>query len=185
MKILPLVIAPDPLLKQVSKLVEKVDDELRALMDDMVQTMYAEAGLGLAAVQVGVLKRVLVMDVDYETDDHGHHHHDHHGCGGVHVKNTNPLYLVNPQILEKSSEQASYNEGCLSFPGARAEVIRPAEVRVKFLDYNGKEQIMEASGILATCVQHEIDHLNGITFVDHISKLKRDIVLNKMKKIQK
>lgn len=184
MKILPLVIAPDPLLKQVSKPVEKVDDALRSFMDDMLQTMYAEAGLGLAAVQVGVLKRILVMDVDYDTDDHGHHHHDHHGCSGVHVKNTNPLFLVNPEIIEKSADLSSYNEGCLSFPGARAEVIRPTEVTVKFLDYNGKEQIMDMSGILATCVQHEIDHLNGIVFVDHISKLKRDMVLNKMKKIK-
>jgi peptide deformylase len=184
MKILPLVIAPDPLLKQVSKPVEKVDDKLRAFMDDMLQTMYAEAGLGLAAVQVGVLKRILVMDVDYETDDHAHHH-DHGSCGGVHVTNTNPLFLVNPEIIEKSDEESSYNEGCLSFPGARAEVIRPAEVTVKFLDYHGQEKTMVMDGILATCVQHEIDHLNGVTFVDHISKLKRDVVLNKMKKLKR
>ncbi len=184
MKILPLIIAPDPLLKQVSQKVEKVDDELRALMDDMVQTMYAENGLGLAAVQVGVLKRILVMDIDYEIDEH-HHHHDHNGCSGVHVKNTNPLYLVNPEIVEKSIDLSSYNEGCLSFPGARAEVIRPAEVQIKFIDYHGKEQIMQMSGILATCVQHEIDHLNGVTFVDHISKLKREVILNKVKKLKK
>lgn len=183
MKILPLVIAPEPLLKQVSKPVEKVDDKLREFMDDMLQTMYAEAGLGLAAVQVGVLKRILVMDVDYETDDH--HHHDHHGCSGVHVKNTNPLFLINPEIVEKSEELSSYNEGCLSFPGARADVIRPAEVLVKYIDYHGEQKTMLMEGILATCVQHEIDHLNGVTFIDHISKLKREVVLNKMKKLKR
>ncbi len=184
MKVLPLIIAPNPLLKQVSKPVEKVDDALRSLMQDMLQTMYSESGLGLAAVQVGVLKRVLVMDVDYETDDHGHHHHDHHGCGGVHVKNTNPLFLVNPEIVKLSSELNSYNEGCLSFPNARSEVTRPAKVTVKFLNYHGEEEIIEMDDILATCVQHEIDHLNGISFVDHISKLKREVILNKMKKFK-
>lgn len=182
-KILPLVIAPDPLLKQVSKPVEKVDDALRALMDDMLQTMYSEAGLGLAAVQIGVLKRVLVMDINYEEQDH--RHHDHGSCGGVHVVNTNPLYLVNPEILEESKEESVYNEGCLSFPGARSEVTRPKKVKVKYLDYHGREQIKEMDEILATCVQHEIDHLNGITFVDHISKLKRELILKKMLKFHK
>ncbi len=182
-KILPLVIAPDPLLKQVSKPVEKVDDALRAFMDDMLQTMYAESGLGLAAVQVGVLKRVLVMDIDYEEDRN--HHHDHSGCGGVHVKNTNPLYLINPEIIEESKQISVYNEGCLSFPNARAEVSRPKIVKVKYLDYNGVEQVKEMDEILATCVQHEIDHLNGITFVDHISKLKRELILKKMNKFHK
>ena len=125
------------------------------------------------------------MDVDYEVEKHNHHHHDHHGCNGVHVKNTNPLYFVNPEIIETSPEMSSYNEGCLSFPGARAEVIRPESVRVKFLDYYGKEQVMVLDDIMATCIQHEIDHLNGVTFVDHISKLKRDMILNKMKKLKK
>lgn len=184
MKILPLVIAPDPLLKQISKPVEKVDDELRAFMNDMVATMYSESGIGLAAVQVGVLKRIVVIDVDYEQEDH-HYHHDHGSCGGVHVKNENPMFLINPEIIEVSKELSSYNEGCLSFPGARSEVIRPREVKVKFLDYHGQEQIMEMDEILATCVQHEIDHLNGVTFVDHISKLKREVILNKMRKIKK
>jgi len=183
MAVLPLVYALNPLLKKISKPVEKVDDDLRKFMDDMLHTMYAEQGLGLASVQVGVLKRVLVMDVDYEPEEHHHHHHDHGSCGGVHVKNTNPLYFVNPEILEKSEELSSYNEGCLSFPDARAEVVRPQEVRVKFLDYHGKEQVMNLDGILATCVQHEIDHLNGVTFVDHISRLKRDVILKKMKKL--
>lgn len=184
MKILPLVIAPDPLLKQVSKPVEKVDDALRAFMNDMVATMYSEAGIGLAAVQVGVLKRIVVMDVDYEVEDHHHHHHGEE-CGGVHVKNENPLFLVNPEIIESSEETNIYNEGCLSFPGARSEVERPSTVKVKFLDYHGQEQILEMDEILATCVQHEIDHLNGVTFVDHISKLKREVILNKMRKLKK
>lgn len=182
MNILPLVIAPDPLLKKISKPVEKVDDNLRKLMDDMVQTMYVEGGIGLAAVQVGVLKRVLVMDLEYDVEEH--HHHDHGSCNGVHVKNTNPIYFINPEILTKSEELSSFNEGCLSFPNARAEVVRPKQVKVKFLDYNGKEQVKEMDDIMATCIQHEIDHLNGITFVDHISKLKRDVILKKMKKIR-
>ncbi len=183
MKILPLVIAPDPLLKQISKPVDNIDASLQQFMKDMVNTMYAEGGIGLAAVQVGVLKRILVMDVDYEPEDHNHHDHSH--CGGIHVKNTNPRYFVNPQIIKFSNDKSSFNEGCLSFPGARSEVIRPESVTVKYLDFNGKEQVEEMNGILATCIQHEMDHLNGITFVDHISKLKRDMILNKMKKIRK
>jgi peptide deformylase len=184
MKILPLVIAPDPLLKQVSKPVEKVDDALRQFMKDMVTTMYSEHGIGLAAVQVGVLKRVLVMDLEYEYLDH-HHHNGHHDCDGNHVKNTNPRFFVNPEIIEFSKEESSYNEGCLSFPGARSEVIRPESVTVKYLDFNGNQKVEKMEGLMATCIQHEIDHLNGITFVDHISRLKRDVILNKMKKLKK
>ncbi len=183
MKILPLVIAPDPLLKEISQPVVKIDVELQQLMKNMVTTMYSEKGIGLAAVQVGVLKRILVMDLDYEFDDHDHHH-DHGSCGGIHVNNTNPQYFINPEIIEFSKELSSYNEGCLSFPGSRSEVVRPKEVKIKFLDFNGNEKIQEMDGLLATCIQHEIDHLNGITFVDHISKLKRDMILNKMKKLK-
>lgn len=182
MTILPLVIAPDSLLQTKSKPVEKVDDAVRQLMDNMLQTMYAQGGIGLAAVQVGHLKRILVMDVDYDIDDTPH---DHHHCGGVHVKNTKPIYMANPVIEEESDEMHSYKEGCLSFPGARADVIRPQLVRVRFLDYNGKEQVMNMDGIKATCVQHEIDHLNGVTFVDHISKLKRDVILKKVRKYKR
>ena len=180
MKILPLVIAPNPLLKQISKPVEKVDDALRQFMNDMVSTMYAEHGIGLAAVQVGVLKRVVVIDIEYEIDDH--HHHDHGSCGGIHVKNNAPRFFINPEILELSKESSSYNEGCLSFPDARSEVVRPKIVKVKYLDENGKECVEEMYGILATCIQHEIDHLNGITFVDHISKLKREMIIKKIQK---
>jgi peptide deformylase len=185
MKILPLIIAPDPILKKISKPVEKIDDALREFMENMVSTMYSEKGVGLAAVQVGVLKRIVVIDVDYEIEDHHHHHHDHGSCGGIHVENTNPRFFINPEIIESSKECAPYNEGCLSFPGARSEVIRPQIVKVKYLDENGKENIEEMDGLLATCIQHEIDHLNGITFVDHISKIKREMILNKMKKLKK
>jgi peptide deformylase len=183
MKILPLVIAPDPLLKQVSKPVEKVDDNLRQFMKDMLNTMYYEKGVGLAAVQVGVLKRVLVMDVDYETEEHNHH--DHHDCSGIHVQNTNPRYFINPEIIELSSDNSAFNEGCLSFPDARSEVTRPKKVKIKFLDEKGQEKLEEMTGLAATCIQHEIDHLNGITFVDHISKLKRDMIIKKMQKFKK
>jgi peptide deformylase len=184
MTVLPIVIAPDPFLKKVSKPVEKIDDDLRKFMDDMLHTMYSENGLGLAAVQVGVLKRVVVMDVNYEVEEHQHHQHDHRGCDGVHVKNTNPIYFINPEIVKASEDLSDYNEGCLSFPDMRAMVTRPEGVMVKFIDYNGKEQTMNLHGIMATCIQHEIDHLNGVTFVDHISRLKRDVILKKMKKLQ-
>lgn len=182
-KILPLIYSPDPLLKEISKEVEKVDDEIRKLMDDMLQTMYAEKGIGLAAVQVGVLKRILIMDVDYEEDENIDH--DHRKCCGIKVKNSNPLYLVNPQIVEFSQEKTSFNEGCLSFPEAHAQIIRNKKVKVKYLDYQGNQQIQEMDGILAICVQHEIDHLNGITFVDHISRIKREMIIKKMIKLQK
>jgi peptide deformylase len=183
MNILPLVIAPDSILKQISKPVVKVDEALKQFMKDMVSTMYYQEGIGLAAVQVGELKRVLVIDIDYEIDDHQHHNHDE--CGGIHVKNTNPRYFVNPEIIEFSKESSSYSEGCLSFPGARSEVVRPKKVMVKYLDFNGNEKLEEMDGIIATCIQHELDHLNGITFVDHISKLKRDMILSKMSKLKK
>jgi peptide deformylase len=185
MTVLPLVLAPNPILKQVSKSVEKIDEDLRQTMKNMINTMYAEQGVGLAAVQVGILKRVLVIDVDYEIEDHDHQYHDHHECDGIHVKNTNPRFFVNPEIIESSSESAVYNEGCLSFPKMRSDVTRPQKVKVKYLDFDGKEQIEEMTGLLATCIQHEIDHLNGIVFVDHISKLKRELILNKMKKLRK
>ncbi len=185
MTTLPLVIAPDPLLKEVSKPVEKVDDALRQFMKDMVDTMYAEHGVGLAAVQVGQLKRILVMDVDYKIE------HDDccsdNGCDSnkIEVQNPNPRYLVNPEIIESSKDSSKYKEGCLSFPGASSDVTRPKTVTVKYLDFEGKEQVEKMTGLLATCVQHEIDHLNGITFVDHISRLKRDVILKKMNKLKR
>ncbi len=164
MTILPLVIAPDPRLKQRSKSVEAVDDEVRTLMDDMLETMYARNGLGLAAVQVGVHKRVIVMDVEQRE--------------GV----KNPLFLANPVIVTASDEHSLYNEGCLSFPGQFSDVERPATVTVRYLDYHNTMRTLTAEGLLATCIQHEIDHINGVVFVDHISFMKRDIIMRKLKK---
>ena len=182
MTILPIITFPNPLLKEKSLPVKVVDDELRKLMNDMLQTMYNEKGIGLAAVQVGVLKRVLVMDAEYETDecdgDHDHHHHHHE------ITNQKPMFLVNPEIISCSKETKIYYEGCLSFPEMRADVLRPDKVTVKYLDYKGEEKFLEAEGLLATCVQHEIDHINGITFVDHISRLKREMIIKKLKKLQ-
>ncbi len=181
MKTLPLIIAPNPLLKKISNPVLEIDDELREFMKSMVNTMYKESGIGLAGVQVGLLKRVLVMDVDYEINEDGHHHHND-DCSGIHVKNTNPQYFINPEIVESSKGESIFNEGCLSFPGARAEVTRPESIKLKYLDLKGEKQVKEFSGISATCLQHEIDHLNGITFVDKISPLKREMILKRIKK---
>lgn len=186
MTILPIINFPNSILKKTSEPVANVDDSLRKLMQDMLKTMYSEKGVGLAAVQVGVLKRVIVMDVEYSIEEdecdgdhgHGHHHHHHHEISGQ-----NPMFLVNPEIITCSKEKSVYFEGCLSFPEMRADVTRPEKVKVKYLDYNGNEQILEAEGLLATCVQHEIDHLNGVTFIDHISKLKQEVIIKKLKKL--
>ncbi len=177
MAVLPLVIAPDPRLKTVSKPVDAVDDELRAFMDDMLETMYAMNGIGLAAIQVGVAKRILVMDIGYGSERYEQQEDAE--------PERNPLFLINPEILEESEEDNTYEEGCLSFPGQYAKVTRPKRVTVKYLDYDGNEQVMECDELLSTCLQHEMDHLNGIVFVDHISKMKRDMILRKLKKQQK
>lgn len=169
MALLPIIIAPDPLLKQVSKPVEKVDAELCTFMDSMLETMYNAHGIGLAAVQVGVLKRIIVVDVDHRDDG----------------KPNNPLKLINPEIISHSDDEQPYKEGCLSFPKQYSEVVRPTEVTVRYLDEHGKQQELKASGLLATCIQHEIDHTNGIVFVDHISKLKRDMIVKKLQKQKK
>jgi peptide deformylase len=190
-RILPLVYSPDPLLKEISKPVEKFDQELKDLIANMILTMYAHEGIGLAGVQVGVLKRVLVMDLDYEEDEdakfnHSNNHHDHqHGCNHVFVKNNNPKSFINPEIIESSSDTTGYKEGCLSFPEARSEVIRPKKVIVKYFDENGNEKLETMEGLMSVCIQHEIDHLNGVTFVDRISKVKREMIIKKMKKFYK
>ena len=174
MAILPIVTAPDPRLKQKSEPVAKVDDEIRQLMDDMFETMNASEGIGLSAVQVGVLKRVLVMDLGggssrYEgTSDH-----------------SEPYFMANPEVIDKSEEENTYEEGCLSFPGQYADVVRPKRITIKDLDYDGHEQMLEADELLSTCVQHEIDHLDGIVFVDYISTVKRDMIMRKLKKMKK
>jgi peptide deformylase len=167
MSIRPVITAPDPRLRQVSKPVEKVDDELRALMDDMLETMYDAPGIGLAAIQVGVPLRVIVMDLAGEDAE------------------PEPRYFINPEILDPSEETSVYEEGCLSVPEYYDEVERPARCRVKYLDYNGKEQVLDAEGLLATCIQHEIDHLEGVLFIDHLSRLKRERILKKLKKEQR
>ena len=167
MTIRPILTAPDPRLRQVSKPVDAVDDELRALMDDMLETMYDAPGIGLAAIQIGVPKRVIVMDLAGEDEE------------------PDPRYYVNPEILDPSEDTNLYEEGCLSVPEFFDEVERPARCRVKFLDYNGDEQVIDADGMLATCIQHEMDHLEGVLFIDHLSRLKRERILKKLKKEQR
>ncbi len=162
-----IVIEPDPILRKKSQIIDKVDDELRGLMDDMLKTMYDAPGIGLAAVQIGILKRLIVIDISKGEDQ------------------KNPLYLVNPKIFFKSEKKSIYEEGCLSLPGHFAEIERPAECHLKYLDYSGKEKTLKASGLLATCIQHEIDHLDGILFIDYLSKLKKDMIIKKLKKFKK
>ncbi|HEY2069282.1 MAG TPA: peptide deformylase [Rhizomicrobium sp.] len=167
MSIRPILTAPDPRLKAISEPVGKVDDEIRWLIDDLVESMYAADGIGLAAVQVGVPKRVLVMDIDQRDGK------------------KNPLAFINPEILWASDELATFQEGCLSVPEIWEDVDRPARVRVGYLDRDGAKQEVEADGIFATCLQHEMDHLNGVLFLDHLSKLKRSIVMRKLTKAKR
>ncbi len=167
MTIKPLVLLPDPILREPSRPVERVDDELRRLADDMLETMYDAPGIGLAAIQIGEPIRMLVMDVAKEDED------------------KRPFVVINPQIVATGDEVSTYEEGCLSIPDYYAEVERPASVTVTYLDREGAERTLTADGMLATCVQHEIDHLNGVLFIDHISKLKRDMVIKKFTKLAK
>ena len=167
MALLPILTAPDPRLKKQSLPVDVVDAGIRQLMDDMLETMYAAPGIGLAAPQVGALKRVIVLDIDREETK------------------TGPLFMANPEIVEASDEDVTYEEGCLSVPEHYSDVARPATVRVRYLDRDGKTQELACEGLLATCVQHEIDHLDGILFIDHISSLKRNMILRKLLKARK
>ena len=178
MAILDLVVYPDPRLKKVSEKVEpKKIKSMQPFMDDMLETMYEYKGLGLAAVQVGVLKRILIMDIAQ-----GSIRYD-----GTHDPDaiSDPLFIINPELTYASEELYVFEEGCLSFPAQFAEVKRSAKVRVKFLDYYGAEKEMEFEKLAAVCVQHEIDHLNGIVFIEHVSKIKKDVIERKMKKIKK
>lgn len=179
MALLPLVIAPDPRLKKISKAVkpEEINDDLRKFMDDMLDTMYDNLGLGLAAVQVGVLKRILVLDIAQGSVRYDGSHDPEAA--------PDPLFIINPEIIKASEEKFVFEEGCLSFPTQFANVERPKRVTVKFLDYQGNEVEMDFEGLAAVCIQHEIDHLDGITFVDYISKMKRDRIVEKVKKIKK
>jgi len=165
--LMDIIIAPDPVLKQVAHKVENVDDDLRKQLDRMLATMYDAPGIGLAANQVGILNRVIVVDVAGEGEE------------------PEPFRMINPEIVWASDERSVYNEGCLSLPEQYAELERPAKVRVGYVDYHGKQQEVEADGLLATCLQHEIDHLNGILFIDHLSALRRNMILKKLKKLQK
>ena len=164
MAILPILTVPDPKLKLVSRTVEGVDDALRALMDDMLETMYAAPGIGLAAIQVGEPVRVIVMDLAREGEE------------------PRPQHFINPEILWSSEETAPYEEGCLSVPEIYDEVERPARVKLRYLNYQGDEVTEDAEGLYAVCIQHEMDHLNGVLFIDHLSRLKRDRAVAKVKK---
>ena len=168
MAVRPLIILPDPLLKRVSAPVEAVTDEIRDLMEEMLETMYAAPGIGLAAIQIGVPRRVVVMDLVKDED-----------------KPKDPQFFVNPEILSASEETAEYEEGCLSIPEVFENVTRPKAVRIRYLDRNGLVQERDCEGLMATCIQHEIDHLNGILFIDHISRLKRERVVKKFAKAAK
>ncbi len=167
MTIMPLVLLPDPILREASKPVERFDAELHKFASNMLETMYEAPGIGLAAIQVGEPIRMLVVDV--AKDD----------------QPKNPRIVINPKIIKIGDASSTFEEGCLSIPDYFADVERPDTVTVQSLDINGKEQMIDADGILATVLQHEIDHLNGVLFIDHISKLKRDMVVRKFKKLAK
>src|SRR6478735_2476398 len=172
MALLRIFETPDPVLRQISTPVEKVDDELRALIADMFETMYDAPGIGLAAVQVGVPKRLLVMDLQEPEEEDGEPVRE-------------PRVFINPEILSHSDHEVPYTEGCLSVPDQYAEVMRPDEIRARWLDEHGETHEEDLDGLLAVCLQHEMDHLEGVLFIDHLSKLKRDMVLKKLAKTRR
>ncbi len=172
MAVLRILETPDPLLREKSTPVDKVDDAIRALIADMFETMYDAPGIGLAAVQVGVPKRVLVMDLHEPAEE-----------GGEVVKE--PMVFINPEILSRSADDVPYTEGCLSVPDQYAEVLRPDQVRARWLDEQGVPHEEDLDGLLAVCLQHEMDHLEGVLFIDHLSRLKREMVLKKLAKARK
>ena len=166
MSVKPILTEPNKLLRKISESVESVGDEERKLMDDMLDTMYAAPGIGLAAIQIGVPKRIIVMDISRDEDK------------------KEPRYFVNPVIKNKNNETSKYEEGCLSVPDQFAEIERPNKCEVEYLDYNGKKQLLNADGLLATCIQHEMDHLEGVLFIDYLSKLKKSMIIKKLSKIK-
>jgi peptide deformylase len=166
MTIRKILTEPDPFLRQKSHDVDKVDDDTRRLMNDMLDTMYAAPGIGLAAIQVGIPKNIVVIDLSKEEEK-------------------KPLYFINPKIILKSSNKTTYEEGCLSVPGQFAEIDRPDQCHINYLDYNGRQQELKAKGLLATCIQHEMDHLEGILFIDYLSKLKKSFIVKKLSKQKK
>ena len=166
MSVKQILTEPNKLLRQISESVESVGDEERRLMDDMLETMYAAPGIGLAAIQIGVPKRIIVMDISRDENK------------------KEPRYFVNPVIKNKNDDKSKYEEGCLSVPDQFAEIERPNSCEVEYLDYNGKKQLLKADGLLATCIQHEMDHLEGILFIDYLSKLKKSMIIKKLSKIK-
>ncbi|MDB4232779.1 peptide deformylase [Candidatus Pelagibacter sp.] len=166
MTVITILTEPNKVLRQISKHVEKVGEEERKLMDDMLETMYEAPGIGLAAIQIGIPKRIIVMDISRDE------------------KKKEPRYFVNPVIKNKNEEKSVYEEGCLSVPDQFAEIERPNSCEVEYLDYDGKKQLLKAEGLLATCIQHEMDHLEGILFIDYLSKLKKSIIIKKLSKIK-
>lgn len=168
MAILDIVKIPDPILREKSVAVEQIDADTLAFMDSMLETMYDAPGIGLAAIQVGVPRRIITIDLARDED-----------------QQKSPMFFINPEIVSSSDARSTYEEGCLSIPDYYAEVERPAEVTVKFLNREGKEEIIEATGLLATCLQHEIDHLEGALFIDYLSRLKRQMVIRKFTKLAK
>ena len=167
MSIKDIITVPDETLKKISEPLEKVSINEKKLINDLFDTMYASKGIGLAAVQIGILKRILVIDVSTKDEKR------------------KPLSFINPVIKKVSNETSIYEEGCLSLPGHYAEIERPAECHLKYIDYNGKEKEIEANGLLSTCIQHEVDHLNGVLFIDYLSKLKKDMIMKKLVKHKK
>ena len=158
---------PNKILRQKSSIVEKVDKDIQKLMDDMLETMYAAPGIGLAAIQVGVAKRIIVLDIAPKDSPR------------------NPMYFINPEIVQRSENHVTYEEGCLSVPGQFAEIDRPEKCHIKYLDYQGEKKEIKAEGMLATCIQHEIDHLEGILFIDYLSRLKKSMIIKKLSKQKK
>ena len=163
MTIRNIITEPDKILRKISSPVEKVGDTERKIMDDMIETMYSANGIGLAAIQIGIPKRIIVIDLKIENKK-------------------NPLFFVNPVIKNKDSLKSTYEEGCLSVPNQFAEIDRPKKCDVEYLDYNGEKKILKAEGLLATCIQHEMDHLEGILFIDYLSKLKKSMIIKKLSK---
>ena len=166
MTIKTILIEPNKILRQISLPVKKVEKEEQILMDDMLETMYNAKGIGLAAIQIGVPKRIIVMDISKDNEK------------------KNPMYFVNPIIKNRNLNLSKYLEGCLSVPDQFAEVDRPSTCEVEYLDYNGNKKILKANGLLSTCIQHEMDHLEGILFIDHLSKLKKSMIIKKLSKIK-
>ena len=164
MSIKPILTEPNKILRQISKPVDRVGKEEQKLMDDMLETMYAAHGIGLAAIQIGIPKRIIVLDI------------------GRNEEKKKPMYFINPVIQNKDSQKATYEEGCLSVPNQFAEIDRPKRCKVEYLDYYGKKSFLDAEGLLATCIQHEMDHLEGILFIDYLSKLKKSMIIKKLSK---